>query len=190
MDDVIGAPTRYKLDVVAYHRMAGAGIFGQDERVELIEGDLIDMAPIGQGHAGNVTSLAEAFFIAAAGRAIVSVQCPIRLDHHSEPQPDLAILRRRADFYATGTRPGPADTLLVVEVADTSLHYDTTVKLPLYARSGIAEYWIIDLKQRVLLAHRSPEADRYTAITTHTAGEQLALTLAPDIVVSLNLMFG
>ena len=190
MDDTALAPSRHRLTVHDYHRMADAGIFGEDDRIELIDGDLIDMAPIGPGHAAVVNRLNEAFVLAYASRAIVSIQNPIRLDESSEPQPDVAILRRRADFYATGGHPGLADILLLVEAADSSLRFDKTVKLPLYARAGIAELWIVDLKRRVLDAHRVPAGDGYREKTKHRTGEELALALAPEIIVRLDLVFG
>jgi Uma2 family endonuclease len=170
--------------------MGEAGIFAPDERVELIDGELIDMAPISQGHAAIVGGLNQALVIACAGRAIVWPQNPVRLDRLSEPQPDLAVLRRRADFYATGERPGPADVLLLVEVADTSLRFDRKVKLPLYARSGIVEVWIVDLQRRVVDAYRSPVVEAYGETTTHQAGERVALAAAPEIVVTLDLVLG
>jgi Uma2 family endonuclease len=108
MDDAAVLPARHRLDVDDVRRMAEAGIFGEDDRIELIDGDLIDMAPIGQVHAAVVTGLTETLVLACAGRAIVSPQNPIRLDRSSEPRPDLAVLRRRADVYATGERPGPS----------------------------------------------------------------------------------
>ncbi len=190
MDEAALAPTRRKLDADEYYRMAETGVFGENDRVELIDAGLIDMAPIGQGHAATVNGLAEALFVACARRAIISSQNSIRLDRWNAPQPDLAVLRRRADFYATGERPGPADVLLLVEVADSSLRFDRTVKLPLYARAGIAELWIVDMKRRVLEAHRNPVGDGYREMATHQEGEQLALLLAPEIMVTLNLMFG
>lgn len=190
MDDLAVLPARHKLDVDTYHRMAEAGIFGEDDRIELIDGDLIDMAPIGQGHAAVVNGLNEALVIACAGRAVVSPQNPVRIDRSSEPQPDLAVLRRRADFYAAGEPPGPADVLLLVEVADSSLRFDRTVKLPLYARAGVAEVWIVDLKRRVVDVHRAPAGNEYGEATTYRSGDRLALALAPEIVVSLDLVFG
>ena len=190
MDDLSAAPARHRLDVDEFHRMVEAGIFGEDDRMELIDGDLIDMAPIGQGHAAIVCGLNEALFLACAGRAIVWPQNPIQLDRSSEPQPDLAVLRRRADFYATGDRPGPADVLLLVEVADSSLRFDQKVKLPLYARAGIAELWIVDLQRRVLHAYRKPDDDAYGEMTTHQPGGHIGLALAPEIIVKLDLVFG
>ena len=103
---------------------------------------------------------------------------------------DLAVLRRRADFYATGERPGPADILLLVEVADSSLRFDQKVKLPLYSRAGIAELWIVDLQRRVLYAYRKPDGDAYGEMTTHQPGDQVGLVLAPEIIVTLGLVFG
>ena len=190
MDDATTLPTRHKLDVDAYHALGEAGILPHDARVELIEGDIIDMAPIGQDHAGTVNRLNEVLVLACRGRAIVSVQNPVRLDRFSEPQPDFAILRPRADFYTTGEPAGAADALLLIEVADTSLKYDSTVKLPLYARTGIPEYWIVNLKARTLEAHRYPTAEGYAETNTHGPGIQLPLVHAPEIIIPLDQVFG
>lgn len=190
MDDATTLPTRHKLDVAAYHALAKAGILGEDDRVELIDGDIIDMAPIGQDHAGTVNRLNEVLVLACRGRAIVSVQNPVRLDQFNEVQPDFAILRRRADFYATGEPAGAADALLLIEVANTSLRYDRSVKLPLYARCGIPEYWIINLKARTLEAHRHPTAEGYAEKKTHGPGIQLPLVEDPEITIPLDQVFG
>jgi len=189
MDDAGIAPARHRLTVRDYHRMADAGIFGEDDRIELIDGDLIDMAPIGPGHASVVNRLTQAFVLACAGRAIVSIQNPVALDDTSEPQPDVVISRLRDDFYATG-HPGPADILLLVEVADSSLRFDRTVKLPLYARAGVGEVWIVSLVHRVVDAYRGPAGDGYGGVTKHQRGEEVALVLAPETIVRLDLMFG
>jgi len=190
MDDAGVAPARHKLDVFDFYRMADAGIFGGRDRIELIDGELIDMAPIGQGHESAVGGLNQALVLACVGRAIVWPQNSLRLNRLNVLQPDFTVLRHRADFYAPGERPGPADVLLLVEVADSSLAFDRTVKLPLYAAAGIAEYWIVDLKRRVLEAYRGPEGDGYAEATEHRAGERLALAHAPEIVVGLDLIFG
>ena len=121
MDDTDLVLTRHKLNVDDYYRMAEAGILGEDDRVELIDGALINMASIGQDHAATVNGLTRVFVMARGDRAIVSVQNPVRLDSFNEPQPDVALFRPRADNYRTGIRPGPNDVLLLVEVADSTL---------------------------------------------------------------------
>ena len=189
MDDTDLVLTRHRLNVDEYHRMGEAGILHEDDRVELIGGELIDMAPIGQDHAATVNGLAHALFIACGDWAIVSVQNPARLDRFSEPQPDLTLLRPRADNYRTGAPPGPADVLLLVEVGDSTLRYDRVVKLPLYARAGIAELWIVDLRRRVVDVHRTPVGDAYATVETHGPDTTVALALAPEIRVELRRVF-
>jgi len=179
--------TRHKLDADDYFRMIDAGILGKEDRVELIDGEILDMAPISQVHAATVNALNQALVMACRDQAIVGPHNSVHLDRLNVPQPDFTILRFRPDFYATGDRPGPADVLLLVEVADSSLRTDRTVKLPLYARAGIAEVWIVDLKRRVLHAHRRPTDGEYAEITTHHPGDRLALAAAPDIAVRLDL---
>jgi len=189
MDDTALLPARHKLNVDDYHRMAETGILGEDKRVELLDGDLIDMAPIGQDHAATVNGLNRALFLACGDRAIVSIQNSVRLNRFSEPQPDAALFRPRADNYRTGAPPGPADTLLLIEVADSTLRYDRTVKLPLYARAGIAEVWIVDLQRRMVDVHRSPAGDAYTTVETHGPDATVSLSQAPDIAVDLRRVF-
>lgn len=190
MDEGSVVLTRHRLDVDEYYRMAEAGILGEDDRIELIDGELIDMAPIGDDHAWTVVALNEALVLAFAGRAMVSPQNPVRLDRYNEPQPDFAVFRARPDKYRTGERAGPADVLLLIEVADSSLRFDRSVKLPLYARAGIAEVWIVDLKRRVLNAYRRPAGDGYDEMTTHQAGDSVGLALDPDIRIALDRVFG
>ena len=167
-------PTRRKLDVDAYHRMAEVGIFGADERVELIDGEIYQMVPLGSEHAAAVVRLNRLFDpVHLHGRATVAVQSPLRLDAANEPVPDVMLLRPRADDYRAAL-PGPADVLLVVEVAKSSLDYDRTVKAPLYARAGVAELWIVDLVHACIEVHREPGAHGYGRIDAHATG-----TLAP-----------
>lgn len=158
--------SQHRLSVDDYHRMGRAGIFDHDERLELIEGRLIDMAPIGSDHAGKVIQLNAVLNRAFARLALVSPQNPIRLSEHSEPQPDFAVLRPRADFYRTA-HPQPPDVLLVIEVADTSVRYDREVKIPLYARHGIPEVWLLDLHNTRLEIYRRP---RRTMISSSSSG--------------------
>lgn len=178
----------HRLSVRDYYRMAEAGILPPDARVELIEGEVLDMTPIGSRHNGCVNRLADALFRAVAQRGVVQVQGPLRLDNHSEPQPDLAVLRPRADFYARA-HPVPADVLLIIEVADTTLPFDRDVKLPLYARAGITEVWLVDLEGRRVLRYREPGSDAY-ARADAPALDALAPAALADMVLDLSGLFG
>lgn len=170
---------RRRFTVAEYHQMAQAGILGEDDRVELIEGEIVEMPPIGDRHAGCVNRLNERFFRTFADVAIVAVQNPVRLDEHNEPQPDLALLHRRADFYASG-HPAPPDVFLLVEVADTSAELDRRVKIPLYARNGIPEVWLIDLQQGTLTVYRDPAPDGYRTAHELHRGDSIAPAAFPD----------
>ena len=140
--------------------MAEAEIFAPYARMELIQGEIIDMTPIGSGHAGIVNRLNSIFSQKAGDNVIVSTQNPVVLNDFSEPQPDLALLRFREDFY-TRSHPQAEDVLLIVEVADTTLQYDREVKLPLYARAGIPEVWLVDVKGKKVNSYRRPEEGCY-----------------------------
>lgn len=154
------APCRHRLTVSDFHRMGEAGIFATGDRVELIDGEVIDMSPIGALHAA-IVALLTAFLCRSVGSGvIVWCQNPIRLDDSSEPEPDIALLRPRADGYMSA-HPGPEDVLVVIEVADTSLAYDLGVKVPLYARHGIPEAWVIDAATRQTRVFREPSAEGY-----------------------------
>ena len=156
------APPRPRLFTVAeYYQMADAGILKEDDRVELIEGEVVAMSPIGSRHAGCVAKLEALLHRAlSAEPVIVWVQNPLRLSEYSEPQPDICVLRAREDFY-TQSHPTAADAVFVVEVADSSLMYDRNAKLSLYARSGIAEVWLVDLVNHVVEVHTAPGAAGY-----------------------------
>lgn len=187
MDDAVTL-TRHKLDVDEYYRMAEAGILDEDDRVELIDGEIIDMMPIGPGHSFIVNGLTKALVMACGDEAIVSVRNPVRFDRFNEPEPDFAVLRPRADNYRE-SHPGPADVLLLVEVADSSLRYDRRIKLPLYAEAGIVEYWLVDLKAGRVEVFRNPEGGAYLDASVHGRGERLALAAAPGVVVALDQVF-
>ena len=146
-------PSRHLISVDAFRRMGETGILGPQDRVELIDGEIIDMSPIGVSHAAIVARLASHFSQRLGTMGVVWCQNPVRLDDISEPEPDIAILRPRADFYMTA-HPGAADALLVIEVADTSLAYDLGTKVPLYARHGIPEVWVIDAATRQIRVFR------------------------------------
>ncbi len=149
---------RHRLTVADYHRLGEAGILDEDDRVELLEGQLVDMSPIGPRHALAVDALMETLVLAVAGRASVRVQNPITLDGGSELQPDVAVVRRPWRGYPTA-HPQPDDVLLLVEVADSSLETDSGAKRELYARAGIRQFWIVDLTTDCVLVHRKPSGD-------------------------------
>lgn len=186
---VVRAPERRKLSVDDYHRMGDAGILHEDERVELLDGELYEMPPIGDGHAGRVNR-GDHFFNRRVGEdAIVSVQNPIRLSDFSEPQPDIVLLRPQADFYATRT-PEPADVLLLVEVADSSLSFDRLRKLPRYAAAGIIEVWIVNLVDEQIEVYREPVGEQYTIRTIHGRGETLFPVALPDVGIRVEEILG
>jgi Uma2 family endonuclease len=172
---------RRKLTVEDYHHMAEAGIFGPEERVELVEGELLQMSPIGYAHANTLSRLNLTFTPKLGDRAIAWVQNPIRLAKRSEPQPDFALLRYRPKGYDRGL-PAANDILLLVEIADKSLRYERSVKAPLYARHAIPEYWIVNLTGRVVEVHRDPDPAQgvYRDIQTLAEG-RLAPLHFPDI---------
>jgi len=180
---------RRSFTVEDYHRMAQAGILSEDDRVELIDGEILKMTPIGSRHATCVRRLNRLFSMAAGARVIVDVQNPIRLGEHSEPQPDLALLRPRPDFYGS-SHPGPQDVLLVVEVAETSATYDREVKLPLYARAGIPEVWLIDLSEERIEIHRHPLPRGYQQVQHLRRGECLAPDALPDMSFAVEGILG
>ena len=155
---------RRALTVAEYHRMGEVGILTERDRVELIEGELIAMSPIGSEHAGTVNALNRLLVQAVGERGIVAVQNPVRLDDLSEPQPDFAVLKPRADDYRRAT-PRSADVLLIVEVADTSLAYDRDVKRSLYARHGVPEFWIVNLAANEVEVCRAPTGDQYASVS-------------------------
>lgn len=178
-----------RFTVEEYQRMAEAGILTKDDRVELIEGEIIQMTPIGPRHAACVDRLNRLFSKAVGDRAIVRVQNPIRILPDSEPQPDVVLLRPRADFYQEA-HPGPPDILVIVEVSETSVGYDRTVKLSLYARAGIREVWLVDLERRLVEAHRSSGASRYQNVRQFPRGERLTVEALPELTFSVNDILG
>jgi Uma2 family endonuclease len=180
----------YRFTVQDYHRMAEAGIFHEDDRLELLQGEIVEMPPIGPGHASGVNRLMNSFLpLQVSGKAIISVQNPIRLDEYSEPQPDLALLKPRPDFYAR-EHPGPQDVFLVVEVMDSSASYDREVKVPLYARFGIPETWLVDVEQGLIEMYRDPNPEGYRRVRTLRRGERLSPQAFPELNVTVDALLG
>lgn len=166
------APRLFNVD--EYYAMAQAGILGEDDRVELIEGEIVVMSPASSPHAGCINALTRLLVQAAGDQAIVSVQQPLRLSELSEPEPDVAVLRWRDDHYRA-RHPRPADALLVIEVARSSLRGDRKVKLPLYARYSVPEVWIVDLEAHRVEVYRSPGPDGYAESSTRSGSDRLSV---------------
>ena len=179
---------RHRYTVQDYHRMGETGVLRHDDRVELIQGEIFDMSPIGTLHAATVKRLSKALNRAIADQAIVSVQDPIVLDDFSEPQPDIALLRFQNDYYASG-HPRAEDVLLIIEVADSSLRYDREIKLPLYAGHGIAHAWLVDVEAGRLTAYSQPESNDYGQATPMAALARTALPGIPETYVDLSKLF-
>jgi Uma2 family endonuclease len=171
------APTRHRLSVDAYYRMAEAGILTDPHRVELIDGEIIDLPAIGSPHAAITNRLARLFSRTLRDEvALVSVQSPLRLDAYNEPEPDLMVLRPRGDGYRA-SHPGASDVLLLIEVSESSLAYDRSAKLPLYARFGVPEVWIVDLIGTAVEVYREPREGAYASRERLTSG-----LLAPALI--------
>lgn len=165
---------RRLIDVREYHRMVEADILTEKDRVELINGEIIEMSPIGSKHAAIVDRISNTLMAHLAGRAIVRVQSPVQIDGLSEPEPDIVLLRTKADFYAQ-EHPRPEDIILLIEVADISLTYDREIKLPLYAKAGIPEFWLVDLEKMQLEAYRNPQGESYASQEIFKSGKPVKL---------------
>lgn len=175
---------RRKLSVSDFHRMGEAGILHEADRIELIDGELIQMAPIGVVHASKVNRLNRMLLRAVGNAANVSVQNPIALPPRDEPQTDIALLKARADDYLGGL-PSAADVLLIVEVADTTLGYERDIKIPLYARHGVAEVWLVDLRSEAVIIHRQPGAEGYRDVSTAAPGGVISPISLPHVQLDL-----
>jgi Uma2 family endonuclease len=178
---------RRRFTVHDYHRMGEAGILHEDDRVELIEGEIVEMAAIGTRHFVCVNQLNRLLVRGVGDAAIISVQNPVRLDEHTEPQPDLTVLRVR-DYRES--LPIPEDVLLLIEVSDTTLAYDRGVKLPLYARSGIREVWIVDVTHEVIERHTDPSGNGYRHTERARRGEAIRSAALPELTLSVDTVLG
>lgn len=188
MSAVLHHPQRHAVSAQEYLRMGERGVFAPDARLELIEGEIVEMAPIGSRHAGAVNALNRLFSRLAGDRAVVSVQNPVIVADRSVPQPDLALLKPSPDSYS-GAHPTAADVLLVVEVADTTLAFDVGTKVPLYARSDIPEAWVVDLQERAVRVFRDPSASGYRTSFTASGGDSVAVAALPEVSVALPALF-
>lgn len=185
----MGMPeTIHRFTVDEFQRMADAGVFHEDDRVELIDGQVVEMTPIGDRHAACVRRLIDLLATDVRDAAMVDAQNPVVLDDYGAPQPDVAVLRRRADRYPTHPRAG--DVFLLIEVADTSVTYDREVKIPLYAGAAIAEAWLVNLPGDCIDVFREPADGRYTDVRTARRGETVAPLAFPDRTLRVDDVLG
>lgn len=180
---------RRTFTVDEYHQMIEAGVLTEDDRVELLEGEIIKMTAMGSPHAACVDRLNRLFSKRIADEAIVRVQSPIQLSEHSEPEPDVTLLKPRPDFYAA-SHPKPEDVLLVVEVAETSVGIDREKKVPAYSRAGVPETWLIDLAGEVIEVYSDPSAHGYREIRRLWPRDQVAPQAFPDLELAVDSLLG
>lgn len=183
------AVIRKRFTTQEYEQIAAAGVFAEDDRVELLEGEIVEMSPLGPQHSACVDRLNRLLQRRVNDAAIVRVQSPVRLGRHSEPQPDVTLLQPRPDFYADG-HPEPEDVLLLIEVAHSSLSYDRDLKLPLYARAGVAEVWLVGLLAQTVEVFRAPSESGYGERREARRGESVAALNVPAVVLSVAEILG
>lgn len=177
-----------KFTTEQYHLMHEAGVFAEGDRLELINGEITEMSPIGRKHAACVARLTKVFELKLGDRTIIWSQNPIRLVDNSEPQPDLAILKLRSDFYEDSL-PIPTDILLIIEVADSTLTYDRETKMPLYASAGIPEMWLFDLNRKIIEGYSQPSALGYKRMQRYEQNDEFSTLAFPDVTFAWNELF-
>ena len=181
-------PQRWQFTVADFMRMGEAGILSEDDRVELIDGEVCAMSPVGANHAAVVKRLNALFARLMSSNAILGVQDPIQLNESSELVPDIAILRYREDFYGID-HPGPGDVLLLIEVADSSLHYDRGEKQWRYVQAGIPEYWVVDIVGRRVFQYVDPEEAGYRTERIFGEGDVINCAFTPDVSLLVSEFF-
>lgn len=182
----VQAPKR-RFSVKEYHQLMEAGILQEDDRVELIQGEIIQRNPISPKHAGNVDRIVRVLTFLFRESAIIRSQNPVQLHDYSEPEPDIAVLKPRADFYTTA-HPTAGDVLFLIELSDSSLEYDQEIKLPEYAASHIPEYWIVDLKKNQITVYSAPSAEQYLKSQTFQLDELIESPALPNPIVVSKLL--
>jgi Uma2 family endonuclease len=180
--------TRHRFTVEDWHQMIAAGLFRDDQRLELLEGEIFEMTPIGPPHTSVVNRLTRLWTARLGSRAIVQIQGPVLAGPISEPEPDFSLLQERSDFYRE-RHADPAEVLLVIEVADTSLAYDRA-KLRIYAAAGMTEIWIVDLNSERIEIYRSPGPAGYTDERVLRRGDRASCLAFPDVTVTVDEMLG
>jgi Uma2 family endonuclease len=180
---------RRRFTVAELLRLSEIGFLGDDERVELIQGEIVEMSPINVTHASTVNRLNTVLFRSFGDRVTLSVQNPVQLDDETLLQPDIAILRVRGDYY-NKQHPSPEDVLLLIEVSDTTLQYDRRVKRRLYGAANIIEYWIADLSKSRIEVYSEPLPDGYRTMTLYAPGETLSPSAFPDVMLNVDELLG
>lgn len=181
-------PAPMAISIERYEKMAAAGVLTRDDRVELIDGEILEMAPIGTRHGSVAGRLMKRLILAAGDAAIVRTVNPVNLEAFSQPQPDLVLLRPRADDYVD-SRPGPRDVLLLIEVSETTLDFDQGRKGSLYAAAGIREYWVIDVNDRRVVAYSDPQSGSFCSIVEHGLEDELAPRALPGVGIIVKELF-
>lgn len=181
--------TRHRFTVAEFLRMAEVGLLAEDDRVELIHGEVVEMSPINVAHASTVSRLLSVLSRMFGNDVILSVQNPLQLDDETLPQPDVALLRPQADFYSK-EHPKPEDVLLLIEVSDTTARYDHRVKSVLYGAAGVPEYWIVNLPARQIEVFRVPQNSGYRMTIRYAPGEHLSPLAFPDILLNVDDIIG
>jgi len=189
LSDMQTEAVRRLFSVEEYDLMVEAGILTKEDRVELIEGEILEMSPIGNRHGAGVDRANMLFAPLLKGRAIVRVQGAVRLSDYTKAQPDILLLNHRQDYYAFAA-PVTEDALLVIEVADTSIRYDRGPKPAIYAKHGVREVWIEDLTTDTLLVFRDRQPGGYATALTFKAGDSVSPLAFPDLVLSFSDLFG
>ncbi|BBD60133.1 hypothetical protein NIES2109_29280 [Nostoc sp. HK-01] len=180
---------RHKFTVQQYHKMFELGILKEDERVELIRGEIIEMSPIGTKHAACVKCLNKLLSSKLRDRVLIAIQDPVELNDNSQPQPDVALLKPRDDFYAAA-HPQPQDIFLLIEVADSTIIYDREEKIPLYAEANIIAVWLVDINEQIVEVYQQPTATGYQHIQKFAGGETLSIPGFSDVTITVNEIFG
>ncbi|MGH8220478.1 MAG: Uma2 family endonuclease [Steroidobacteraceae bacterium] len=188
MSAAIPYPRRHTVSADEFLEMGNAGVFAPEARLELIEGEIIEMAPIGSPHAAVLRELTARLGRSAADRVIVSPQCPLVLGEGSVPQPDLALLKPKPDKYFRD-HPHASDALLVVEVSDTTLRFDLDSKIPLYALAGVPEAWVVDIERRAIRVFRDPDASGYRTSFTATGTDSIEPAALEGVALSADMLF-
>jgi Uma2 family endonuclease len=176
---------RRKFTVEEYHKMVESEILTENDRVELIRGEILEMSPIGTKHAACVNRLVNLLVQLLGKQVIVAAQNPVVLNNNSEPQPDVALLKHRDDFYETA-HPQSEDIFLLIEVSDSTLMYDREEKIPLYAQAKIIEVWLVDINSQTVEVYQQPTDTGYQLMRKFTAGQNLTILALPDVNITVN----